>query len=57
MDNAMSYIPTERRVVVGRKEILVRSLKPVFKDPAEYEQAKRKAQDGLYRVFEKYARK
>lgn len=54
MDDIVNYIPTERKTLVGAKEITVRSLVPVFQDPEEYEQATQKVQDGLFRVFHKY---
>ena len=54
MDNTVSYIPAERKAIVGAKEITVRSLVPVFQDPEEYEQATQKVQDGLFKVFHKY---
>lgn len=54
MDDTVNYIPSERRVTVGRKKITVRNLRPVFKDENEREHASQKIQAGLYKVFRKY---
>lgn len=54
MGDDTSYIPAERKAIVGTKEITVRNLIPVFKSQEEREMAKQKVQDGLYRVFHKY---
>lgn len=54
MESTMSYVPTERKALVGAKEITVRSLTPVFKTSEERKMAGQKVQDGLYRVFHKY---
>lgn len=54
MDNAVNYIPTERRVLVGGKKITVRNLRPVFKDEDERERTSQQVQARLYKVFSKY---
>lgn len=54
MDDAVRYIPEERKALVGAKEITVRSLVPVFQNSEKYEQATQKVQDGLFRIFCKY---
>ena len=54
MDDIIEYIPTERKAIVGTKEVTVRNLRPVFKDTEEREHATQRVQDGLYRVFRKY---
>lgn len=54
MDNARSYVSTERKARVAGKTITVRNLRPVFTDTEEREHAKQKVQAGLYRVFYKY---
>ena len=40
MDDAVKYVPSERSVLVGKKKITVRSLRPVFKSTEEREHAK-----------------
>lgn len=54
MGNTTDYIPTERKAIVGAREITVRNLIPVFRNQEEREMAGQKVQDGLYRVFQKY---
>ena len=54
MDNIVGYTPTERKVIVGSKEVTVRSLTPVFKAPEEHEHASQQVRDGLYQIFRKY---
>ena len=54
MESTMSYVPTERKAIVGTREITVRNLIPAFKSQEEREMAGQKVQDGLYRVFHKY---
>lgn len=57
MDDATSYVSTERKVRVAGKTITVRNLRPVFKDTEERDHATQKVQAGLYRVFYKYVGK
>ena len=54
MGNTTDYVPTERKAIIGAREITVRNLIPVFKSREEREMAGQKVQDGLYRVFHKY---
>ena len=54
MDSTPGYVPTERKAIVGTREITVRNLIPVFKSQEEREMAGQKVRDGLYRVFRKY---
>lgn len=54
MDNTTDYVPTERKAMVGTREITVRNLIPVFGSQEERKLAGQKIQDGLYRVFHKY---
>lgn len=54
MGNTTDYVPTERKAIVGAKEITVRNLIPVFTSQEERELMGKKVQDGLYRVFHKY---
>ena len=54
MDNTTDYVPKERKVIVGAREITVRDLIPVFKSQEDRRMAGQTVQDELYRIFHKY---
>lgn len=53
--NIVSYTATERKKMVGGKEVTVRNLKPVFANDEERQRVKQYIQNGLYNVFKKYS--
>ena len=57
MDNEIKYVQSEQRVLVGKKKITVRNLRPVFKDEDERERTSQQVQARLYKVFSKYVSK
>lgn len=54
--NAQAYEPTVHTAFVGKKEITVRSLIPVFASIEDKNRKKKDIESGLYKIFEKYVK-
>lgn len=48
---------TQRKVIIGGKEILERDFHPIFIDEEARLRAKQRIERGLYEVFSKYPKK
>lgn len=57
MDGVIGYTMTQRKVIIGGKEILERDFHPVFIDEEARLRAKQRIERGLYKVFSKYCNK
>lgn len=56
-NDIIGYTMTQRKVIIGGKEILERDFHPVFIDEEARLRAKQRIERGLYKVFSKYCNK
>lgn len=56
-NDIIGYTMTQRKVIIGGKEILERDFHPIFIDEEARLRAKQRIERGLYEVFSKYPKK